>query len=151
MTSRQKVDDKCCWFIVPEIIIGIPKYDQAACIAFVMDKLTDNGFMVKYYHPNAIFINWSHWVPSYVRTELKKKTGIEINEYGVPIGKDTEQNKMIENGMQNNIIFNNKTTNNDITLNNKQNKKYTPINNYKPSGNLVYSEKLLNKIEDRIL
>ena len=32
----------------------------------------------------------------------------------------------------------------------KNSKKYTPINSYKPSGKLVYSEDLLNKIETKI-
>ena len=148
-TSNQKNDYTCCWFVVPEIIIGVPKYDQASCIAFIMDKLRENGFMVQYFHPNTLFINWGHWVPSYVRNELKKKTGIEVNEYGVKIDNS---NKMIENNTTSNInemIFNNKEPNN-ITIS-KNNKKYTPIQSYKPSGNLVYSEKILNKLEDKIL
>ena len=73
-TSRQKIDEQFCWFIIPEIILGVPKYDQAACIAYIMDKLKQNGFQVKYIHPNTLFISWIHWVPSYVRSELKKKT-----------------------------------------------------------------------------
>jgi hypothetical protein len=32
----------------------------------------------------------------------------------------------------------------------KNSKKYTPINSYKPSGKLVYSEDLLNKIETKM-
>jgi hypothetical protein len=32
-----------------------------------------------------------------------------------------------------------------------QKKEYTPINSYKPSGNLIYDDELLNKIEDRFL
>ena len=81
-TSKQKINDRCCWYVVPEIIIGVPKYDQAGCIAYIMDKLQTNGFNVKYIHPNTIFISWVHWVPSYVRTEFKKKTGVAIDEYG---------------------------------------------------------------------
>ena len=42
--SRQKIDEQFCWFVVPEIMIGVPKFDQGACIAYLMDKLTDNGF-----------------------------------------------------------------------------------------------------------
>ena len=80
--SRQKVDEQICWFLVPETIIGVPKYDQSACIAYLIDKLKTNGFVVRYIHPNMLFISWMHFVPSYVRTELKKKTGIVINEYG---------------------------------------------------------------------
>ena len=33
----------------------------------------------------------------------------------------------------------------------QQKKNYTPINSYKPSGNLVYEEDLLNKIGDKFL
>jgi len=70
--SRQRKDENFCWYVVPELIIGVPKYDQAACIAYLMDKLKENGFNIKYIHPNTLFISWIHWVPSYVRTELKK-------------------------------------------------------------------------------
>lgn len=49
-TSRQKMEEQFCWFIVPEIIIGVPKYDQAACIAYLIDKLKTNGFNVRYVH-----------------------------------------------------------------------------------------------------
>mgnify|MGYP000486131191 FL=1 len=30
-------------------------------------------------------------------------------------------------------------------------KEYTPIKSYKPSGNLIYDDDILNKIEDRFL
>lgn len=146
-TSRQKIEERFCWFVVPEVIIGVPKYDQAGCIAYIMDKLQENGFSVKYYHPNAIFISWNHWVPSYIRTELKKKTGIEINEYGVKI---EEEPQMFPN---NQSIVLTKTNNKDGNIaqksNPNNNKKYTPIGSYKPSGNLVYNEELLTKIEDK--
>ena len=78
--SRQKIDEQFCWFLVPEIIIGVPKYDQAACIAYLINKLKNNGFNVRYIHPNMLFISWIHWIPSYVRSELKKKTRINIDE-----------------------------------------------------------------------
>ena len=94
-TSRQKLDGQFCWFLVPEVIIGVPKYDQGACIAYLMDKLKVNGFNLKYVHPNTLFISWMHWVPSYVRTELKKKTGIVINEYGQKIDENGNETKQI--------------------------------------------------------
>jgi hypothetical protein len=77
--SRQKIDEQFCWFIVPETIIGVPRYDQGACIAYIIDKLKTNGFVVRYIHPNMLFISWMHFVPSYVRSELKKKTGIVVD------------------------------------------------------------------------
>ena len=88
--ARQSSNERSCWFIVPEIIIGVPKYDQGACIAYVMDTLQKNGFIIKYFHPNTIFISWNHWVPTYVRNEIKKKTGIVVNEYGEKIANENE-------------------------------------------------------------
>lgn len=148
-TSRQKIEERFCWFVVPEVIIGVPKYDQAGCIAYIMDKLQENGFSVKYYHPNTIFISWNHWVPSYVRTELKKKTGIEIDEYGVKIEEDTEPFPNNQSIVLTKNINNNKDGNISQKSNQNTNKKYTPIDSYKPAGNLVYNEELLSKIEDK--
>ena len=54
-TARQNVNEKFCWFVVPEVIIGVPKYDQAGCIAYIMDTLQANGFQVKYFLQNLIF------------------------------------------------------------------------------------------------
>lgn len=144
-TSRQKLGENFCWFVVPEIIIGIPKYDQAACIAYLMEKLTANGFHIRYVDPNALFISWMHFVPSYVRTELKKKTGIVVNEYGKQITDEDDQNEKSVNKNPNDMMFNT-----PVTSTSKQPKKnYTPINSYKPSGNLVYDDELLSKIDNK--
>jgi len=150
-TSRQKIDEQFCWFVVPEIIIGVPKYDQGSCIAYLIDKLKDNGFNVRYIHPNTLFISWIHWVPAYVRAEIKNKTGIVINEFGE---KTFEKNEEMEK-----ITYTNKITNefsntkepNQIVLKPSLKKSYTPINSYKPSGNLIYSDDILSKIEDKFI
>ena len=155
-TSRQKIDENFCWFIVPEIIIGVPKYDQAACIAYLMDKLKENGFNIRYVHPNAIFISWVHWVPSYVRSELKKKTGIVVNEYGEKINQDEEDSSNSSVGGVKLLPYDISNSNNELLKltsvkdpssknNSNLNKKnYTPIKSYKPSGNLVYDDEVLN-------
>jgi hypothetical protein len=149
-TSRQKIDGQFCWFLVPEVIIGIPKYDQGACIAYLLDKLKENGFNIRYVHPNTLFISWMHWVPSYVRTELKKKTGIVVNEYGQKIDENSNDTKQItDSGNPNEQMFNLKNTNQSASK--KDNKNYTPIKSYKPSGNLVYNDDILNKIEDKFV
>ena len=144
-TARNSKNERFCWFVVPEVIIGVPKYDQGACIAYVMDTLQTNGFSIKYFHPNTIFISWNHWVPSYVRTEIKKKTGIVVNEYGEKIA--TEDDNDSDDELTNNTISNSGSGSIEQI---KNSKKYTPINSYKPSGKLVYSEELLNKIENKI-
>jgi hypothetical protein len=90
MTSRQKCNQHFCWFVVPEIILGVANYDHAGCIAYLVEKLQENKFMVRYTHPNLLLISWLHYVPNYVRTEFKKKTGTAIDEYGRPIMYDAE-------------------------------------------------------------
>jgi len=137
-TAKQNIHEKFCWFVVPEIIIGVPKYDQAGCIAYLMNTLQENGFDVRYFHPNTLFICWESWVPSYVRSEIKKKTGVQVNEYGKIIEEERNDDDDEEIEQQGNIQ--------QI----KNSKKYTPINSYKPSGKLVYSDDLLNKIENKI-
>lgn len=141
-TTSRLNNDHFCWFVVPEIILGVPRYDQPACIAFIMDNLLQNGFQVKYFHPNTILISWANWVPLYVRNELKKKTGIMVDQFGNPIQEEqTEDDEKLE------------TQNNDGKSNNyqiKNSKKYTPINSYKPSGKLIYSNDLLNKLENKL-
>ena len=60
ITAKQKNNEQCCWFVVPEIILGIPKYDVGSCIAYLIDKLKDNEFKIKYTHPNLLFISWQN-------------------------------------------------------------------------------------------
>jgi hypothetical protein len=143
--SRQHIDNQYCWFIVPEMIIGVPKFDQGACIAYLIDKLKANGFLIKYIHPNLLFISWSHWVPSYVRTELKKNTGIEVNEYGKQLNL-LESDSFVFNDSKvssdpknaNDFLLNLKET--SVKKDNKPQKEYTPIDKYKPSGKLIYED-----------
>lgn len=150
-TSRQKADEQFCWFLVPETILGVPKYDQASCIAYLMDKLKKSGFNIRYVHPNLLFISWLHWIPQYVRTEIKNKTGIKINEYGQKIEEDEDEdgNKMITNypSDPNDYLL----KQNDGQKDKLQKKEYTPIKTYKPSGNLVYDDDILNKIENKFI
>ena len=41
LTSRQKCQQQFCWFVVPEIILGVANYDHAGCIAYIVDKLQE--------------------------------------------------------------------------------------------------------------
>jgi hypothetical protein len=151
-TARQKIDEQFCWFVVPEIMIGVPKYDQAACIAYLLEKLKENGFMVRYIHPNALMISWKHFVPSYVRNELKKKTGIVIDENGKRLN-----DALITDGVDNNsqpksleeMMFKIKDPSTSGSTKPQNQKKFTPIASYKPQGNFVYNDDLFNTLEDK--
>ena len=149
-TSRQKIDEHFCWYVVPEVIIGVPKYDQGACIAYLLNKLKENGFHVKYYHPNTLFICWNHFVPSYVRAELKKKTGIIVDENGKQ--QNDERTDMSNSDTINDTGFFSKsiTSTNTTSTQSDSNKKFTPINSYKPTGNFVYNKEQLSSLEKKI-
>lgn len=152
LTARQKNGDQFTWFVVPEIIMGIPKYDNSDCIAYLVAQLKDNGFVVKYYHPNLILISWQHWIPSYVRHELKKKTGFEVDGFGKEINKE-EDNLPKSSPFQN---YNNLPSFENIKYDNignnldKPSKPYRDINSYKPSGNLIYNSSILKQIENKL-
>ena len=57
ITSRQRSAEQFTFFVVPEFLVGTPRYDVAACIAYIIDKLKINGFNVTYTHPNLLFIS----------------------------------------------------------------------------------------------
>ena len=169
MTSRQKLNSNFCWYVVPEVMLGYVNYDRTSCISYVLAKLEENDFQVRYTHPNLIFISWGHYIPTYVRTEFKKKTGIAIDEHGNR--KDEHENttdgtdggggiRLITNSSSNSdngnldhaLLNRNKSM---TTAGPGQNpniikKEYKPITSYKPTGNLVYSNDFLKKIDERI-
>jgi hypothetical protein len=142
-TARQKIDEQFCWFIVPEVMIGVPKYDQPQCIAYMIEKLKDNKFNVQYIHPNTLLISWKHWVPSYVRNEIKSKTGVVVDEYGNKKEADLE----IVSPDNLNVASLQKI---NTVMASKPGKAFTPIQSYKPQGNLVYTSDLLSKVENKI-
>jgi len=113
-----------------------------------MDKLKNSGFNVRYIDPNLLFISWSHWIPSYVRNEIKNKTGIKINEYGQKIEEIETDNMITDKPIDPNEYL---LKQNDSQKGKPQKKEYTPIKTYKPSGNLVYDDDILNKIENKFI
>ena len=147
-TSRQYMDNNYCWYVVPEVLLGIPKYDHRECIAYVIDKLQENNFIVRYIHPNLLFISWNHWVPSYVRNEIKKKTGIVVDGNGNRLNnsQDKSEDDNILKTDGDNIIFNVGKSNKETKDNKKNIANYKDINSYKPEGKLIYNDDLLKKL-----
>lgn len=180
LTSRQKCQQQFCWFVVPEIILGVANYDHAGCIAYLVDKLQENKFMVRYTHPNLLLISWHHYVPNYVRSEFKKKTGTAIDEYGRPILYDEEGNVIKYNDSvgrggggggggggvartpedANTLLYNqrNDPSSGAAGGGNGANgggggtdkKEYKPTDSYRPTGNLIYNQEYFQKLENRL-
>lgn len=143
ITARSRVGEKHIWFNVPEYIFGEPVYKQADCIAYLVDKLEDNKFQVRYMHPNTLFVSWAHLVPSYVRNEIKKKMGLIVDETGTVIDK-LEHVK--EEDMNERML---KPLDKEAEKE-KAKKVFNPTSNYKPTGKFVYDAEFFEMLEKQI-
>ena len=143
-TTRTQKKDTHIWFTVPEYIFGEPVYNQGDCIGYLVVKLEENGFHVKYMHPNTLFVSWGNWIPSYVRSEIRKKTGKVLDEKGNVI-RDLNLEKDEDDEDMNSKLFNDK--NNTLQ---KGQKEYTSVKDYKPTGNLVYNPELFERLEKKM-
>jgi hypothetical protein len=141
LTGRNKRLDKHIWFTVPEYIFGEPNYDQGECLGYLISNLEENGFFIKYMHPNTLFVSWENWIPSYTRNEIKKKLGVVLDEKGNIIDK-LDENIQIEShdpGVR--LIQANAK---------KEQKQFTSIKDYKPTGNMVYNPEFFEKLEKKV-
>jgi hypothetical protein len=146
LTGRSRKNDQHIWFTVPEYIFGEPVYDKAECIAYLIAKLEENRFHIRYLHPNTLFVSWSNWIPSYVRNEYKKRTGISVDDQGQVIKRKDDSNEIVDDGNPDSKLLNNGSAK---TGGNGQ-KDYTSTKQYKPTGNLVYNPDMFERIEKKI-
>ena len=56
--TSQISKDKFCFFSVPIYVYGLPLFDTNNCIIYLTQKLSDNGFNIRYTHPNLLLISW---------------------------------------------------------------------------------------------
>jgi len=144
--SNQKDNNCLCFFIVPEFILGFPRYDIATCTSFLIEKLKNNGFNIKYTHPNLLFISWQHYLPPYERKEIKKKYGVSVDGFGNV--KKAQQNLKLENSNPDNLMY--KPKNIKLSVTKKDDKNYKSLDKYKPTG-LIYNKELLETIRDKTI
>jgi hypothetical protein len=147
-TSRMRNSDNFSFFLIPEFILGIPRYDMAECTSYIIEKLTDNGFLVKYTHPNLLFISWQHYIPKYQRAQIKKKTGVSVDGYGNVVTKKQKQQQ--DGNSLNGLLLKNTPENKKGILKKKNQRNYTDISTYKPTGNLIYNTKMIKSVENLI-
>jgi len=146
LVSRQRINEQFCWFVVPQMMLGVTDFNSSDCVVYLIKQLEDNGFKVVYTHPNLLLISWKHWIPGYVRHELKKKTGIEVDGLGNSIAKpDDEQSIKPTNpfGFQYQQTDDTlKINTNDSPKQEKDSKTFNPTN-------LIYTESLLKGLRDK--
>ena len=148
LTARQKHDEQYLFYVVPEFVLGVPRYDVGTCISYIVTKLEENGFVTKYTHPNLLFISWKHYIPSYKRAQIKKETGMSIDGFGNQI---TDKKKSDEPQDINALMLDAKKqqSSGGKTNNSKKGAKdFKDISLYKPSG--VYNQDILNRLKDKL-
>jgi hypothetical protein len=149
LTSNQnRGREQFIWYLIPEVMIGVSRYNVAECTGYIINKLRENDLVVRYTHPNLIFISWSHWIPGYVRQEYKKQTGTTIDGYG----NIADKNPQLENGNISNVddSFLNKQPSRITVTKEKEkekDKEYNSTKNYKPVG--IYNSDILQKIQNK--
>lgn len=85
-------DDPFALFVVPDFIVGKPKFNFGNCIQYVIFRLKNNGFKVKYIYPNALQVEWG-------KTDFNSMLSIE-NDRG------TLNNLLIDNKQNTPTLFN---------------------------------------------
>lgn len=88
-TSLKPVGNTCCFYIVPNIVFGVPIFNQNECIVYIVQALIKNGFYVVYTHPNLIYISWFQRKNSleYKKKKKEEKKIPELNYKSI----DTEK------------------------------------------------------------
>jgi len=96
-------------------------------------------------HPNTLFVSWENWVTTYKRNEIKKKTGIVMDSKGHVIDQLDKKGQSPED--INSGLYNERSQSGQSA---KETKQYTPIDKYKPTGNLVYNKDIFEKLEKKV-
>ncbi len=148
-TSKIRNNKKFCMYLLPEFILGVPRYNINNCTTYVIDKLMNNGFHVKYTHPNLLWISWQHYIPQYERSNIKKKYGVNIDGFGNVVKKKDKKN---DPKNTNSLLLKDKNPSLKSILKNKdKDSEYKKVSTYKPTGNFIYNSKLLEHTDNKII
>lgn len=148
VTAANKYNNEThIWYAVPAFIFGEKLYDQTSCIAYVVAKLEENGFFIKYVHPGTLFVSWENWVPNYARQEIRKRTGLVLDEHGNIIDRGAAAGDEID-GIP--VAGSGSGVQRDKESKDKDKKQYKSISEYKPTGNLIYGKDALDNLEKKV-
>jgi hypothetical protein len=104
--TNRHTDKTYVIFEVPKILIGYPMYDMKSCILFIIQQLTNSGYLINFIEPFYLYIDWGSIKP------IKKKSSESLKEQTKSLLKHFPNTSKIE------YIYE------DITSNtNKKNKK----------------------------
>lgn len=56
--TNRHTDKTFVIFEVPKILIGYPMYDMRSCILFLIQKLSQKGYLIEFIDPFYLYIDW---------------------------------------------------------------------------------------------
>lgn len=66
------------FFEVPEYLFGYPLFDMNDAIKYVIEALTQNGFLAVYYFPKFIYVSWDLTeIDNYKQQNKRLKTSVD--------------------------------------------------------------------------
>jgi hypothetical protein len=142
LTARTHIDQKFMFYVIPEIMIGVPRYNVQHCTAYVINKLQDNGFFVRYTHPNLLFISWQHYIPKYEREMIQQTHGIKVDEFGNELPEDVPQ---ADDPMD---LYKSNKDRNDLQNAEIKKSEYNNTKEYEPLG--IYGKDILLKMNKKL-
>lgn len=94
-SSEKYIEQEYTYFTVPNILYGYPLFDKEECSKFIIKKLIENGFIVKYLGSGLIFICWKKHFKSKkkqkkITFDLDKNTEIP-HKSNIPIVKKSSK------------------------------------------------------------
>lgn len=70
-------------YTVPRVHPGrAARYNWSECVAFLVERLTADGFQVTVRQQNLLHLSWGHWIPAAEREAFHRSTGSRINGCG---------------------------------------------------------------------
>jgi hypothetical protein len=153
-------DDPFSLYVVPDFIIGKPTYNFGNCIQYIIFRLKNNGFKVKYIYPNALQIEWGkndfntmlsiendRGALQRLAIDNKPHTSPSLFDLKIPHKGDkmggimaTSMKKTLDLGLQkpavDDIIFKFKDQNKESRKKQLQDEKFRAINTFIPKTNI---------------
>jgi hypothetical protein len=154
-------DDPFSLYVVPDFIIGKPTYNFGNCIQYIIFRLKNNGFKVKYIYPNALQIEWGkndfntmlsiendRGALQRLAIDNKPHTSPSLFDLKIPHKGDKmgggmqvpSMKKTLDLGLQkpqaDDIIFKFKDQNKDSRKKQLQDEKFRAINTFIPKTNI---------------
>lgn len=68
-TSRIAGSNKIIWYVVPEFIPGVPRFNIEEAIIYIVWNLRNAGYTVDFVYPTGLYISWKSYDDRYHKTE----------------------------------------------------------------------------------